>query len=234
MTTANELLSLSKWDKGRLGESICKTMLASSGVFYIPLCDIENGSAPMAVGGCSKIVLPDFEVTGHNWSAYLDAKVKTQSIRWRKTGELRHGINKSNYEQYEKMGVLGNKSCGLFIVELLDDDMAWSGAILAESFRGLGKAEPGFNEPTSKVYWPRSRFLSLGCYSPGELVDFARGAKAESMDAILKPCFGPLPQKCSSHSDTTLFFDEPDRDRRGWTRTICRKCGAFIGYRPDK
>ena len=234
MTINDSLLRMSKEEKGKFGERICKAILVASGVHYIPLCDLENGGAPMAVGGEGKVVLPDFDVIGGELSAYIDAKVKTQSIRYRKTGQVRHGINLRNYESYRRMGVLSKKQCGLFIIELLDDAMQWSGSILSESFAGLGEPSKGFNEPTPKVYWPRNRFNSLGSYSASELVDISSGRLTVTMESILKESFGPPVPRCSPSCSRDKWIDLPDRDARGWIKTVCAICGAFKGLRPPE
>lgn len=52
---------------------------------------------------------------------------------------------------------------------------------------------------------------------------------------ILKP---PEPgptikqRRCSSHLSRADWLDAPAPNLAGWIRTSCRRCGAFIGYRP--
>jgi hypothetical protein len=227
------LVAMDVHRKGELGEAICENVMKCSGVTYIPLCRIAGG-APMAVAESGKTVLPDFDVAGGGVQAYLDAKVKTQSIRYRRNGQVRHGINLSNYEAYKAMGLLQRKQCGLFLVELLDDVRNWSGAILSESFLGLGDPSSGFNEPTPKVYWPRNRFCTIGTYSADELLEISKGGCRVDMSAVLKTAFAAPPPRCpaNEHNDETNWRDEPQPDRRGWIRTVCKKCNAFIGYRP--
>ena len=224
MTSAEMLLGMDRERKGRFGEAVCERVLASSGVTYIPLCRIQGG-APMAIATDSKTVLPDFDIAANGIKAYMDAKVKTQSIRFRKTGQVRHGINASNYQDYQAMGVLQSKQCGLFVVELLDESGNWSGSLLAESFAGLGEPHKGFNEPTPKVYWPRDRFAIIGAFSADELRAIANGHKQVDMAALLKMAFSAPPPLCESHFDRSLWIDEPPR--RGWIRTVCRKCGVL-------
>jgi hypothetical protein len=38
--------------------------------------------------------------------------------------------------------------------------------------------------------------------------------------------------RCPSHIDRRDWLDTPATNRPGWTRTTCKHCGAFIGYRP--
>lgn len=234
MTTCEQLLLMSKDRMGRFGEAICESVMQSSGVTYIPLCKLESGGAPMAVAQEKKTVLPDFDVIGRGVSAYIDAKVKTKSVRFKNTGEVRHGINLSNHEHYAAMGYLANKECGLFIVELQDDSENWSGALLSESFLGLGKPIKGFNEPVPKVYWPRKRFNLIGAFSADELLAIARKELSVDMSSTLVAAFSAPPRRCQSHFDRSTWVDAPDPSRNNWIKTTCAKCGTFIGSRPVK
>ena len=37
--------------------------------------------------------------------------------------------------------------------------------------------------------------------------------------------------KCTPHNDPDNYIDEPAPNRHGWTRTTCKVCRCFIGYR---
>lgn len=232
MITASAFIEMDASRKGKLGETICENVMKASGVSYIPLCKLQMGGAPMAIGANGKTVLPDFDVMGDGVFAYLDAKLKTQSIRWKKTGQVRHGINLSNWQSYLAMGIAQRKECGLFLIELLDESRRWSGSLMSESFVGLGEPTKGFNERIPKVYWPRNRFAIIGAYSPDQLLAIANGDLRVDMAALLKTAFGPPPPRCESHADRSLWYEEVAAGRRGWIKTTCRICGAFIGFRP--
>jgi hypothetical protein len=40
------------------------------------------------------------------------------------------------------------------------------------------------------------------------------------------------PRRCLNHTDPAEYLDEPARNRPGYLRTVCRRCGCFLGYRP--
>lgn len=44
---------------------------------------------------------------------------------------------------------------------------------------------------------------------------------------------GVTPERCPSHLDRDDWQDVPAPGRPGWIRTTCKRCGCFIGYRPE-
>lgn len=42
------------------------------------------------------------------------------------------------------------------------------------------------------------------------------------------------PARCRAHTEPADWLDAPAENRPGWIRTTCRRCGAFVGYRPAK
>lgn len=181
---------------GKFGEAVFKNVFASSGLGFISLCNIENGGAPM-IEGQKKTVLPDFEVVGSGWSAYLDAKCKKHVVLWRKTNQLRHGILIRNYNDYKKTGVLMRREAGVGIVELHthEEENKWSGALLAESFRNL--TNPCYGMPNTKlsdtVLWPRKQFVELTQLTALELLDLASGKFKADCRYELEQIFNPPP-----------------------------------------
>lgn len=179
---------------GRFGEALWSAIFKASDIDYIPLCRIEDGGAPKLSG---KVVLPDFDVIGKTWSAYVDSKAKTTSVVWRKTDEERHGIDRKNYAQYQRVAAIGRKDCGLGIVELWrESTSAWSGALLIESLSELDMPRSGESNQRHMVYWPRKRFRDLNSFTAGELYAFAKGYLLPPSFAFeLERIFNPIKQK---------------------------------------
>ena len=225
---------------GEFGESFWKSVFQSSGMRYVSLCNIAEGGAPLARGD-DKIVLPDFDTYGDDWTALIDSKVKSGPILWRKSGELRHGINKSSYQNYQRFGVLSVKRAGLAIVELFKDcdtKIRWSGSLLVESFINIEPPIDGFNEKPAKVYWPRKRLSDLDTLTAEELFLVVERKKEASYRAELCQIFsGPAgtpkeKRACGPHTFA-------NREKQKWKetrvknriRTSCGVCGCFLGYR---
>ncbi|MHB8860991.1 MAG: hypothetical protein ACYC6N_01215 [Pirellulaceae bacterium] len=50
-------------------------------------------------------------------------------------------------------------------------------------------------------------------------------------DAVAFP-FGTN-TRCVVHLDPTHWEEKPAANRPGWLRSTCKRCGTFIGYRPE-
>lgn len=191
-----KLTTASKEALGGLGEAIWANVLRASGWLYIPLAQIENGGAPCGIDANGYTVLPDFDAKNQGDSIYLDAKVKTQSIRYRLArNQERHGINQSAYLSYRRMEDAAGQRCCLGIVELQQQEesggLAWSGSLLMETLANLGQPRCENPERPPKVYWPRKRFVDLDSFSPRELFQLATGELTRSyayeIDRIVRP-----------------------------------------------
>ena len=178
---AKKFRSMAAEALGRFGEAVWKRVLLASGVRYIPLADIQDGGAPMAVGNGNKIILPDLDCAAQTWVAFVEAKAKTQSIEFRMKRQVRHGINESNYLQYKKAAEEYRKRCAVAIVELWHADFqTWSGRLLFERIDNLGQPFQEYREKPPKVYWQTKQFCDLDSFTPAELVAIANGGECPS------------------------------------------------------
>jgi hypothetical protein len=177
---------------GRFGEALWARVFEGSGMNYIPLHRMNGQGAPMAQGR-SKMILPDFDVAGEEFTAFVDSKAKHQSVLFRRLSEVRHGIDRSNWEHYRRIAVQYKKSCGLGIVELFNHMEQWSGSLLIESLANLGEPIRGFSTENHMVYWPRKRFVDLDSWSAIDLHRIARGQKVVSYECELTHIFHPPP-----------------------------------------
>lgn len=229
--TESELLSgfrhMGEREKGRFGEAVFKQVFVSSGLRFIPLCDIQNGGAPM-MEGADKVILPDFELIGNGFSAYVDAKCKGQSVLFRNRNQVRHGIDRRNYQHYCAAGHTTRRECGLGIVELFDETgECWSGSLLAESFRNLGAPIPGMSDQDHMVYWPRKMFADLNSFSPSELMDIAKARLKCDCSFELRRIFGPeIPKPQACLDGRHAWTDKRDSDG---LRRECSACGSVYG-----
>ncbi len=164
---------------GQFGEAIWKRVLANSGWHYIPLANIEDGGAPMARSNGSNIILPDLDAFRDGESVFVEAKAKTQSIRFRKANQERHGINERNWRHCKQIARTTGKNCCIAIVELQseqrDQSLKWSGELLIEKISNLIELPAEFYEPTRKIYWKKKNFVNLDYFSPLELFSLAQG-----------------------------------------------------------
>lgn len=185
---------------GRFGEDLWARIFQESKVPYIPLCRIETGRAPMLEGNAPS-VLPDFDLIGDGWQAYVDSKAKTHLVVFHLANEERHGIERRHMEDYIRTGALGRKDCGLAILELFgekcEDETCeeWSGSLLIESFANLGTPINGIKGSSleDRVFWPRKRFVDLDSWSALELVAIKQGRLHVDYSHELAEVFAPKP-----------------------------------------
>jgi hypothetical protein len=176
---------------GRFGEAFWSKVFIASKIQYIPLCKIENGGAPMMEGE-ERMILPDFDLVG---IAYVDSKVKSQSVIWRKTGQERHGIDKPNWEHYKRVAAAGRKNAGIALIELYRDTVPreWSGSLLVETLAALGEPIQGMSHQSHMLYWPRKRFVDLDSLSASELLAIANGRLRAAYPVELQGIFSFTP-----------------------------------------
>lgn len=190
---------------GGFGEKLWANVFRQSGFSFIPLHKIERPGAPM-IEGREAIVLPDFELLGRNWTAYIDSKAKRRSVVFRLANETRHGIDADKWEHYQRTGALSRRNVGLAVVELFSETLdRWSGSLLVEAFVNLGKPIRGFSDQAHMVYWPRKRFCDIDSLSPLELVGLYNGRLERSYRSELDHIFNLPPPPAPSPQQKSLF-----------------------------
>ncbi len=161
-------------DFGAFGEALWSGIFVGTDLSYIPLHKISCGGAPM-LEGKDKLILPDFQTMGGaKIDVYCDSKAKRHAVVYRNAGyEQRHGIDKRNWEHYEKFSADRSRHCALAIFEAFADEAngEWSGALLMQTLVKLGNPFQQYGKVTGKggmVYWPRARFANIGTITPDE------------------------------------------------------------------
>jgi len=174
------LLTASDNELGNFGERLWSRVFESSSVNYIPLSQISNGGAPKIQCKGNGTVLPDFDVACGRWTAYIDSKCKTQSVLFRKKNQVRHGIDRRIWAEYQKAGLTYRKECAIAVLELLDHEGKWSGEIMIETLRELGEPFAGESNQRHMVYWPKKAFRNLHSFTPCELWNAYKGVGVPS------------------------------------------------------
>jgi hypothetical protein len=166
---------------GEFGERLWSRIFDGCGMFYVPFKDLPavNGKGPRLQGtDATHAMLPDFEVTGtgRRRRAYVDSKCKHQPVLYRNANELRHGIDRKNWEAYEAIGAINRQRCILAVAEIFEaDGYEWSGSLLMQTLGKLGKPIAGFSNQDHMVYWSRRSFQQVAQASPSELWELANG-----------------------------------------------------------
>jgi hypothetical protein len=96
---------------------------------------------------------------------------------------------------------------------------------------GLGKGQDGTDCRADTEEHKPTLLAMLGPDVDAEREAIQREAKAPS-EAVAFP-FGAN-TRCLVHLDPTQWEEQPAPARPGWLRTTCKRCGTFIGYRPER
>lgn len=185
---------------GQIGEEICLNIASEAGFKIIFLAKVGGGGPALSLGK-EKGILPDFELRcpEHRYGAYLDAKTKSGPVWARNARQLRHGIDRRNWEAYKNHGDDFGQLAGLFLCECFksyEDLKDWSGAILVQSLEKLGEPYPELGrEYPPKVYWRRNQFRALGHWSPEQWAKMALGSEIPKLESHFHATFNQREQK---------------------------------------
>lgn len=155
---------------GAFAERLWSGVFTGSDFQYISLFESSRRGAPMS-GGKEKMILPDFQVNGGaHFQVYVDSKAKRHPVFYGHASENRHGIDRRNYQHYSDFGSRLGKHAALAIFEAFTDkrDLVWSGDLLVQTLQVLGEPCRGFSTGSHMVYWPRTKFKSIGTVTPEE------------------------------------------------------------------
>lgn len=147
-----------EFKRGQAGELIVADWLKSRGCYVIPSYDYagsDGSKAPRLAGLWAGYPIPDLDVSRNGNRFWVEVKTKEAPVLWRKTNELRHGIELRLLEHYQTVEVISGSSCYLFIFEELT---RW---LLCQRLSELREPSIGTDRGTRMAYWPRARFREL-------------------------------------------------------------------------
>jgi len=183
----SKIESYGKSELGNFSEHVWQNVLLRSSFNIIPLCRIDDGGAPRLRSEILDNILPDFDVISGRRNAYLDSKCKTNLVCYRiANNELRHGINLSHWQEYERIEGQHLKKCCIGVLQLYGLTKAhWTGRLLANSLFRLGQPIRGHSNQSHMIYWPVRKFRVIAEFiSPQELWELSLGPK--KCDAVIK------------------------------------------------
>lgn len=205
-TCTARLRDMSTEELGRFGEKLWSLIFEKTNLNYIPLHEASRSGAPM-MRGQERVILPDYEVDSFSLPAvFADSKAKRHPVYYRHAHEWRHGIDRRNYEHYQKISGLKRKHCALVIFEAFQDeqDGLYSGALLGQT---LDKLSVPFGQHglagNQMIYWPRFRFDEIGRLAPTEVADLFRGRPVPAVEQFKDPLWAMLGHDASIQG---IFF----------------------------
>src|SRR5579859_7467257 len=93
-----------EWQRGRAGELAVAEWLMRRECYVIPSYDYagEDGDKPPKLQSMWRgHPVPDLDVSRDGIRFWVEVKTKKEAVLWRKTNELRHGIERRLLEHYQ-------------------------------------------------------------------------------------------------------------------------------------
>lgn len=147
-------------ERGREGERRVANILRERGWHIVPSYDFsgsDGDKAPKMYGPRRSFVIPDLDASRDGLRIWVEVKTKSRAVLWRKSGELRHGVETRLIEHYRQVERI--TGCDVWLVICEEDTRE----VLCASLRCIvANAIRGTNWASRMTMFPRSILRSLG------------------------------------------------------------------------
>jgi hypothetical protein len=145
---------------GRRDEHAITFLLQKRQYLVTPLAEIENGSAPRALGPFgTAIVLPDLQVSKSGWTGAVEVKGKGEATFTYVTQQYEHGVGLRLYKYYRQY----QQATGIRVILMIREKS--TNEIIARSLDGLGEPRIYLGESMPRgeqmAFWPRKKFTTF-------------------------------------------------------------------------
>ena len=147
-----------EWERGAAGEKRVAAWLQERGWHIIPSYDYAgpDGDKPPRLQGFKVgYAVPDLDASRNGIRRWVEVKTKWEAVLYRKTQELRHGIDLRLLQHYQTVEMITGTECWIAVYE------ESTGALLVQAIKALGEPQIGTDRGNKMAYWPRDRFLHL-------------------------------------------------------------------------
>lgn len=144
--------------RGAAGEQRVAAWLQVRGWSIIPSYDYagpDKDKPPRLQGFKVGYAVPDLDVSREGVRRWVEVKTKWEAVLWRRTNELRHGIDLRLLQHYQTVETITGTECWIAVYE------ESTGALLVQAIRKLGTPSIGTDRGNKMAYWPRARFIHL-------------------------------------------------------------------------
>ena len=180
----NEFGQYKKNELGLLGVSVWRNLCEACGLSYVPLRDKRR----RCIG--TNEYLPDADVSTGRHHVYMDAHCKKNRVLYRKANQLRHGMDRTDANDYAAVSEFNRQKAMLGVVELFEETETgmWSGRLLAQTIGALGAYVAGFGNQEHMAYWPANRFAVIATLTPSVMFSLKQEpvSIAGAKDALMR------------------------------------------------
>lgn len=205
-----EFKNSKEWKIGERSQRIVEVVLRETGCGFVRTHAIDDPSdpgAPSLILGEWKIVLPDLDVTERGRRFWLEVKGKTEPAFYRKRNRYQHGIDRRNWEAYQRVG----EESGAPVYIVIHEQQ--KGNLLIQRIERLSEVVlDGEGSMTHMVYFPRDALHLWATDGIGEMFKFRNnlhgntkmGSAAEGSTSNTRRCRSTSWQLCLYAISLTL------------------------------